>query len=335
MNDDWLENIVNSEDVLNKIMKEVHNNAFDGNPEQNKKDCDNSQDMITMCIKASDLDSICTDENKLSTLETLSILNSDITGRMRSIKTNIIIGGKMFMLAGFIRKGKYDDEEEADEEKGKINSQLEYSAYVKDWDYGLWYRFCFDSVIKKTEREIMKIVAPHEIQSIALGDKIHDDSDDDVCDNDIVYLSYIKCDLDLQNSSEVCESAFETVSGENSTLISDFNHFSGEKFLPIRSVLSDFGHEQLYIRSPCAHGSCSKANMKDGNIMPLKYMKVCHPNDVSSSAINKFYNFCPYGAKCTVEVFDLNNSPTKQNSTANEELQQELRDLHGNSPDTN
>ena len=52
MDDNWLEKIVNSEDVFNNIIvKEVHyDHVFDGNPEQNKKYCDNSQDMITSYV---------------------------------------------------------------------------------------------------------------------------------------------------------------------------------------------------------------------------------------------------------------------------------------------
>jgi hypothetical protein len=100
----------------------------------------------------------------------------------------------------------------------------------------------------------------------------------------------------LDHCSKVCEETFESLSANNSNLVSDITGVSDEGFLPMRNVIPDFYNGQLYIRRYCHHGSCRKEDRMFGNIMPLKYLEACYPTQASSP--HKFYNFCTYGKEC-------------------------------------
>ncbi len=328
LNEQWLEKIVTIEDLLINIVKEVHGDFFNADPEKDRRSCDALQDMKTICVEASNLQCIKLDENKLSKVETVSILNSGNKVENFRLTEKIIIGNKEFMLAGFVREG-FMNEGKAEEQKKEKELQKNYSAYVKNWDYGVWYRYCFDNVIKITEEEMKEILATGGKDS----DSDEEVGDNSAPDNRIVYWSYIHCDLDLKSSFDISEEAFRAVSAEKTNLISDAQRNHGELFLPIRNVLSDFCKEQLYIRSPCPHGSCCIEHQIRGNIMPLKYMELCHPAETSALAINKFFNFCPQ-IKCNTAEFhdmsELNDTPVKKASR--KELSalsalQELEDL--------
>jgi hypothetical protein len=331
MNNPWLQRIVNEEDLFKNIMKEVHGGFLDADQEHSKGSRDDLEGMTTICVGSSDLDSTIIDEKNLSTLNIVSILNIGIKDERSRFKERIIFGDKEFMLAGFICADEMNKEREEEQEIKKEPHKI-YSAYVMDWDCGAWFQFCFENVVKKNEREIKEILAPHKEQIAVRGGKLYD-SDDDVRDdftlhNEIVYLNYIRCDLNWKNNSEIFEKAFETVSAKNKAVMDIAKKETKELFLPVRSLFNDFCNEQLYIRSHCKHGTCRKLHMKHGNIMPLKYMEACHPADVSSC--RKFYNFCPYDAKCTCDTTDLSNlkdTPEKEMSKMKRRCLEELNDL--------
>ena len=284
----FVETIVSSENVLLDILKADHGSIFVTEPMQNEGNDIASWEMTTLCVEASNVSCISIDQRKLTTLESLSILNGHITDEECSFKEKIVIGGVEFMLVGFIYS-----EESHDAEVDLC------SAYVKDLNHEVWYRFYFDKVEKKTEHDISSIF---ELSLLTLNDEIF-------VEKKIAYLSYVKCGLDVDNFSKVCEEAFESLSAKNSNLVSEVTRVSDEGFLPMRNVIPDFCNDQLYIRRYCHHGSCRKEYRMLGNIMPLKYLEACYPTQASSP--HKFYNFCTYGKDCEKNVVDveLEDSP--------------------------
>ena len=80
---------------------------------------------------------------------------------------------------------------------------------------------------------------------------------------------------------------------------------TSEAFIPLHSVMAEFQKGQLSVRKFCSHKSCRKDNMPFGNIMPLTFLEVLHPNHHESV---EFRNFCPM-KNCNHIVEELADTP--------------------------